>query len=95
MSIFLANSLFVFSNGCSPSDTTQKKTQTTITDFKNESSLSYQGIIEAGYGVEAGKFGMSNFKLNFINGLNIDQYFYFGLGVGIDIILKFMKVILL
>jgi len=41
----------------------------------------YRGIIEAGYGLGVGDYGISNFRLNFINGFKIGNS-SLGLGIG-------------
>jgi hypothetical protein len=82
LSMFLTNSLFAFSNYGSPLDTTLKQTHNRSNNFKSK-SVSYQGIIESGYAFGVGKYGMNNFRLNFINSIKTDPYFSFGLGVGI------------
>ena len=43
----------------------------------------YAGIIEAGYGLGVGEYGIDNFRLNFINGFRIGQTFSAGLGIGV------------
>ncbi|MGE5420506.1 MAG: hypothetical protein ACM3UT_09990 [Chloroflexota bacterium] len=43
----------------------------------------YAGIIEVGYGLGVGEYGMDNFRFNFINGFHIGQTFSLGLGLGI------------
>ena len=42
----------------------------------------YRGIIELGYGLGVGEYGMNNFRFNFINGIKIGPYFSIGLGIG-------------
>jgi hypothetical protein len=43
----------------------------------------YAGIIEAGYGLGTGDYGMDNFRFNFINGFRIGETFSIGLGLGL------------
>ncbi|HLN20536.1 MAG TPA: hypothetical protein VK213_05565 [Bacteroidales bacterium] len=43
----------------------------------------YSGIIEAGYGLGMGEYGMNNFRFNFINGFHIGPTFTVGLGLGL------------
>jgi len=71
-----------FTQNSSHLDTLQKQTQNCSESHKNI-SVNYQGIIELGYASGIGKYGMNNFRLNFINGLRIDPNIFFGLGLGI------------
>ena len=43
----------------------------------------YAGIIEAGYGLGVGEYGIDNFRINFINGFRIGKTFSAGLGLGV------------
>ena len=43
----------------------------------------YRGIIEVGYGLGAGDYGIDNFRFNFINGFHIGPNFSLGLGLGL------------
>ncbi|HEX2968511.1 MAG TPA: hypothetical protein VHO46_05350 [Bacteroidales bacterium] len=43
----------------------------------------YCGIIEAGYGLGIGEYGIDNFRINFINGIHIGRTFSAGLGIGV------------
>ena len=53
-------------------------------EYSNNNSFSgYRGIIEAGYQIKNGDYGLDRFKFNFINGYQISPYFSFGLGTGI------------
>ena len=42
----------------------------------------YSGIIEIGYALGVGNYGINNFRFNFINGIKIGQYSSIGLGIG-------------
>jgi hypothetical protein len=42
----------------------------------------YRGIIEIGYDLGLGNYGINNFKFNFINGFKIGPYASVGLGIG-------------
>jgi len=42
----------------------------------------YSGIIEIGYALGVGDYGINNFRFNFINGIKIGKYSSFGLGIG-------------
>jgi hypothetical protein len=42
----------------------------------------YRGIIEAGYALGIGDYGINNFRFNFINGIRVGQYSSIGLGIG-------------
>jgi hypothetical protein len=42
----------------------------------------YRGIIEAGYALGVGDYGLNNFRFNFINAINIGNYSSIGLGIG-------------
>jgi hypothetical protein len=80
--MFLAVSIMAFPKKSYLSDATQKQTQNSSVNYDSIAG-SYQGIIELGYALRIGKYGMNNFRLNFINGLKSDPYFSYGLGVGI------------
>ena len=43
----------------------------------------YKGIVESGYLVGVGYYGMDRFKLNIINGYQINPYFSLGFGTGL------------
>ena len=43
----------------------------------------YKGIIESGYQVGVGSYGRDRFKLNIINGYQINPYFSLGFGTGL------------
>ncbi|HEX2920120.1 MAG TPA: hypothetical protein VHO50_03035 [Bacteroidales bacterium] len=43
----------------------------------------YSGIIEVGYGIGVGEYGIDNFRFNFINGFHIGPTFTMGLGLGL------------
>jgi hypothetical protein len=43
----------------------------------------YAGIIEVGYGLGVGDYGLDNFRFNFINGFHIGPTFTLGLGIGV------------
>ena len=43
----------------------------------------YQAIIELGYGLKVGTYGLDVLKLNIINGYRINNYFAAGIGTGI------------
>jgi len=57
-------------------------TQNTTSLQNPTHSKCYRGIIEIGYDLGLGSYGISNFKFNFINGFKIGQYASVGLGVG-------------
>jgi hypothetical protein len=42
----------------------------------------YSGIIEVGYALGIGDYGINNFRFNFINGIKIGKYSSIGLGIG-------------
>lgn len=42
----------------------------------------YRGIIELGYGFGTGKYGMNNFRFNFINAIKLNPSSSIGLGIG-------------
>lgn len=44
---------------------------------------SYKGIVELGYQIGAGYYGMDRLKLNIINGYQINPYFSLGFGTGL------------
>jgi hypothetical protein len=80
--IFLANCLSALPISINPLDTIQSQSQAKTNTLITQSPC-YQGIIELGYAVGVGSFGMNNFRFNFINGLRRDTFLSFGLGVGI------------
>lgn len=43
----------------------------------------YKGILEFGYEIGTGVYGMDRLKLNIINGYQINPYFYLGVGTGL------------
>lgn len=43
----------------------------------------YKGIVELGYQIGTGDYGMDRFKLNIINGYQINPYFSLGFGTGL------------
>jgi len=43
----------------------------------------YKGIVELGYEIGTGDFGMDRLKLNIINGYQINPYFSLGFGTGL------------
>lgn len=43
----------------------------------------YQGIVEAGYGIKVGLYGLNVLKLNVINGYRINNTFSGGIGTGV------------
>ena len=47
------------------------------------SSLTYRGIIELGTQFPVGDFGLARWKFNFINGIQFNPHFSFGLGTGL------------
>ena len=54
--------------------------------FNNSNSglqSGYKGIVELGYQIGAGNFGMDRLKLNIINGYQINPYFSLGFGTGL------------
>jgi hypothetical protein len=52
---------------------------------KQKSKKGYQGIIEIGYAMGIGEYGMNNLKLNLINSIRCNPYFSIGLGIGLRI----------
>ena len=80
--IFLAINIMAYSRKDYLSDTTQKQTQFYPVISKSV-VCGYQGIIELGSSLGIGKYGMNNIRLNFINSLNYNPYFSFGLGIGL------------
>lgn len=67
-----------------------EKVSNEATQGKSGGSLSssslqsgYIGIVELGYQIGAGDYGMDRFKLNIINGYQINQYFSLGVGTGL------------
>lgn len=65
-----------------PDRPNQEQIQNTSIDSSKQKA-SYQGIIETGYAIGIGKYGMNNFRLNFINSLSRNQYFSAGIGIGL------------
>lgn len=70
-------------------DEIEKLTKETI-QGKSGGSLSnsglrsgYKGIVELGYQIGTGDYGMDRFKLNIINGYQVNPYFSLGLGTGL------------
>jgi hypothetical protein len=63
------------------SDTIQEQTQV-ITVGNTSVATMYKGIVEMGYALGVGEYGMNNFKLNFINSIS-GNLFSFGLGIGL------------
>lgn len=54
-----------------------------IPSFKNsDGSRLWHGIIEAGYGLKTGDYGLNNFRMNFIGSISLGKYFKLGLGLG-------------
>lgn len=43
----------------------------------------YKGIVELGYQVGVGTWGVDRIKLNFINGYQLNEYFSLGIGLGL------------
>jgi hypothetical protein len=80
--VFFSISIMAFPQKDYLSDGAQKQTQNSSVKH-NIVAGSYEGIIELGYACGIGKYGMNNFRLNFINSLRSDPYFSFGLGVGV------------
>jgi len=64
------------------SEITQKQTQDSSINNKT-SAKGYQGIIEIGYAIGIGEYGMNNLKVNFINSVRCNPYFSIGLGIGL------------
>ena len=58
-------------------------TQNNIGTTSRKHRKCYRGIIEVGYGLGAGDYGINNFRFNFINGFHIGPNFSLGLGLGI------------
>jgi len=54
-----------------------------IPSFKNsDGSRLWHGIIEAGYGLKTGDYGLNNFRMNFIGSISLGKHFKLGLGLG-------------
>ena len=51
--------------------------------FGNGLQEGYKGIVELGYEIGTGDFGMDRLKLNVINGYQINPYFSLGFGTGL------------
>lgn len=47
------------------------------------SQSGYRGIVEVGFDLGAGYYGMDRMRLNFINGYQVNSYLSFGVGTGI------------
>jgi hypothetical protein len=43
----------------------------------------YKGLVETGYQIGVGDYGIDRLKLNIINGYQFNQYLYLGLGTGV------------
>ena len=70
-----------FTQQTNTSDATQKQTESSSFIYKS-SAAKYQGIVETGYSIGVGEYGMNNLKLNFINSVG-NNLFSFGLGIGL------------
>ena len=54
-----------------------------IPSFKNsDGSRLWHGIIEAGYDLKTGDYGLNNFRMNFIGSISLGKHFKLGLGLG-------------
>ncbi len=54
-----------------------------VPSFKNsDGSRLWHGIIEAGYGLKTGDYGLNNFRMNFIGSISLGKHFKLGLGLG-------------
>ena len=79
--IFLLIGIMTFAQTTIPSIISQEEIQND--SFNNNNQLiSYQGTIEAGYGIGIGKYGRSNIKLNIVNSIK-RSYYSIGIGVGL------------
>jgi hypothetical protein len=57
--------------------------QIPVSSVNNENSnRCYQGIVELGYAMGVGEWGMNNIQLNFINSISFNPYFSAGIGLG-------------
>lgn len=54
-----------------------------VNEDRTPSAKGYIGIIEFGYGIPVGDFGMNYLKVNFINGYRFNQNVSLGLGLGL------------
>jgi hypothetical protein len=80
--LFLSAGNMTFAQQYSTKDTT--KEQILVSSVNNERSTgNYQGIVEIGYAFGVGEWGMNNIKLNIINSKRFNQFFSFGLGIGL------------
>lgn len=80
--MFLLISILTFAQTIMPSDANREEIQNS--SINNESfAKGYQGIIEIGYAMGVGEYGMNNLKLNFINSVRCNPYFSIGLGIGL------------
>ena len=64
---------------------TKEQSQGKSASFRDNSGLQsgYKGIVELGYQIGTGDFGMDRIKLNIINGYQINPYFSLGFGTGL------------
>ncbi len=64
---------------------TKEPTKSRGANYKNSSGLEsgYKAIVELGYQIGVGDFGMDRLKLNIINGYQINPYFSLGFGTGL------------
>lgn len=64
---------------------TKEAIQRKSSDSLNNSGLQsgYKGIVELGYQIGTGDYGMDRLKLNIINGYQINPYFSLGFGTGL------------
>lgn len=46
-------------------------------------TVGYHGIVEAGFGVGMGSYGLDMFKLDFVNGHRFDEHLFVGGGIGL------------
>jgi hypothetical protein len=79
--LFLLIDIMTFAQTIIPSSTNREEIQ--YDSFNNNNPLiSYQGTIEAGYGIGIGEYGKSNIKLNIVNSIR-KSYYSIGIGVGL------------
>jgi hypothetical protein len=62
-----------------------KKSQNTYgsDNFDTNFESGYKGIVELGYMIGTGNYGIDRIKLNIINGYQVNPNFYFGIGTGL------------
>ncbi len=76
--IKIAKEAVISQSATSPTGNTTNKTDSNSQLFKK----GYRGIVELGYGLKSGKYGLDVTNFNFVNGYQLNEKMFVGIGTG-------------